>query len=122
MPGFFGPTNELIQTDSLALGDGSSQRAAGKKDLHEPMEIGEIQIKRVYRMPATHVIGLRLLLRPNKNDIGIEISVEKITLKLAWLKLGDPLRPKAERDVMSRYATLSEQNPNRQRSNDCKAT
>src|SRR5688572_18313001 len=76
----------------------------------------------MYGMSATQLIELRLLLRPNKHDIGIKISVEKITLKLARLEVGDPLRPKAERDVMSRYTTLSEQDPNRQRSNDCQAT
>jgi hypothetical protein len=70
--------------------------------------VRDIQINRVYGMPPTQVIKLRLLLRPNKHFVGIKISVEKITLKLARLEVGDPLRPKAERNVMSRYATLSE--------------
>ena len=73
-------------------------------------------------MPPTQVIKLRLLLRPNKHFVGIKISVEKITLKLARLEVGDPLRPEAERNVMRRYATLSEQDPGGQQSGDCKAT
>src|SRR3954447_4379573 len=73
-------------------------------------------------MSGTLAIKLRLFLRPYKNDVGIKISVEKITLKLARLQVGDALRPKAERDVMGRYATLSQHDPSRQRSNDCKAT
>ena len=65
-------------------------------------------------MSGTLAIELRLFLRPNKNDVGIKISVEKITLKLARLEVGDSLRAKAERDVMSRYAALGEQEPNRE--------
>src|SRR6186713_358761 len=73
-------------------------------------------------MSATHVIELRLLLGPNKHDIGIKISVEKITLKLARLEVGDPLRPKAERNVMSWYATLCKQGPGGKQPGDGQTT
>ena len=47
-------------------------------------------------MSGTLAIELRLFLGPYKNGVGIKIPVEKITLKLARLEVGDPLCPEAE--------------------------